>query len=92
MRAHAQVAKGLLKKGGLIAVCDFTVDDQKQGYLMPAFWQKVFATDHVFLRPEHREYLREQFATVEEADGFGTFPYVPPFLRAYWYAFVGRKE
>lgn len=84
-------AKRMLKKGGHICVCDFTLDDS-QGWGMQTFWRKTFATDHVYLRKEHREFLREQFKSVHEDLGYGTFPYVPPFLKAPWYVFVGRKE
>jgi len=72
-------------------VCDFTVDES-QGYGMQTMWSKIFASDHVYLRAEHRPFLREQFKSVHEELGFGTFPYVPAVMKAPWYVFVGRKE
>lgn len=84
-------AKRLLKKGGHVCVCDFTVDNS-QGWGMQTFWASVFASDHVYLRPERRPFLREEFVSVHEELGFGTFPYVPPVLQAPWYVFIGRKE
>jgi S-adenosylmethionine-diacylgycerolhomoserine-N-methlytransferase len=83
-------AKRLLKPGGHLCVCDFTVDDS-QWYGMNTFWRKTFATDHVFLRPEHRPFLRSQFKPVHEDLGYGTFPYVPPVLQCPWYVFIGQK-
>lgn len=91
-QAAVQNAKRLLKKGGHLCVCDFTVDPEQQGWGMPWFWRRLFATDHVHLREEHRVYLRAEFTPVHEDMGFGTFPYVPPFLRAPWYNFIGKKE
>ncbi|GAB5031040.1 sam-dependent methlyltransferase [Nannochloropsis oceanica] len=83
-------AKRLLKKGGHLCVCDFTVDET-QGWGMQTMWSKIFASDHVYLRAEHRPFLREQFKAVHDELGFGTFPYVPPVMRAPWYVFVGQK-
>lgn len=87
-----QNAKRILKPGGHICVCDFTVDPSQQGWGMAAFWKQLFATDHVHLREEHRTHLRAEFTPVEEQLGFGTFPYVPMFMKAPWYVFIGRKE
>ena len=77
--------------GGHVCVCDFTVDET-QGWGMQTMWSKIFASDHVYLRAEHRPYLREQFKTIHDELGFGAFPYVPPVMRAPWYVFVGQKE
>ena len=83
-------ARRLLKPGGHIAVCDFTVDESQYG-ISYSFWKRVFSTDHVFLNEEHRPYLRSQFEAVHEEMGYGDFPYVPGLLKCPWYAFVGKK-
>jgi len=85
-----QNALRLLKPGGHIAVCDFTVDESQYGF-SSAFWKKVFSTDHVFLNEEHRPYLRSQFEPVYEEVGFGDFPYVPGLLKCPYYVFVGKR-
>lgn len=90
-RAAVMNAKRLLKPGGHLCVCDFTVDPS-QWLGMSAFWKFTFATDHVFLNEEHRPFLRSQFETAHEDLGYGTFPYVPGLLQCPWYVFVGRKK
>jgi S-adenosylmethionine-diacylgycerolhomoserine-N-methlytransferase len=80
----------LLKPGGHIAVCDFTVSkDQWLG--MGPFWTWVFAHDHVHLKPEHIPTLQAAFTQTNLDAGFGDFPYVPTCLKCPWYAFVGQK-
>jgi S-adenosylmethionine-diacylgycerolhomoserine-N-methlytransferase len=51
-RAALRNAFNMLKVGGHICVCDFTVD-QSQWYLMPNFWKWVFAHDTVYPTEEH---------------------------------------
>lgn len=82
-------ANRLLKPGGHIAVCDFTVTDS-QWWGMAWFWTWVFAHDHVHLRREHVQVLKEVFEEVELKIGYGQFPYVP-FLWCPYYYFVGKK-
>lgn len=80
----------LLKIGGHIAVCDFTVSDtQYMG--MSSFWRWVFAHDHVHLRPEHISTLCVAFEKEHLEVGFGDFPYVPGCLQCAYYSFVGKK-
>lgn len=83
-------AKRLLKPGGHICVCDFTVD-ASQWFGMSSFWKFTFSQDHVFLREEHRPFLRAAFKPVHEELGYGTFPYVPPLLKCPYYVFIGQK-
>ena len=81
----------LLKPGGQLCVCDFTVH-RDQFSLSQWFWKSVFAQDHVFLRHEHLAYLRDQLEEEEGRTvlGYGGFPYVPV-LRSGYYVFFGRK-
>jgi S-adenosylmethionine-diacylgycerolhomoserine-N-methlytransferase len=90
-RKAIEVACGLLKPGGHLCVCDFTVDDS-QWPLMRSFWKRTFALDHVFLREEHRPFLRSKLQPVHEQLGYGTFPYVPPLLKCPYYVFIGQKQ
>ena len=81
----------LLKPGGQLCVCDFTVH-KSQFSLSQWFWKSLFAQDHVFLRHEHLAYLRDQLDEEEGRTvlGYGGFPYVPV-LRSGYYVFFGRK-
>ena len=81
----------LLKPGGHIAVCDFTVNRDEQWAGMPEFWTWLFSNDHVYLREEHLLALQTAFEQVDLQKGFGTFPYVPACFKAPWYSFVGKK-
>lgn len=83
----------LLRPGGHIGVCDFTVlPEEGQTGMMQSFWKKTFASDHVILTTEHRDYLKSVTDQVYEETGFGSLPYVPGFLKAGWYAFIGKKR
>ena len=80
----------MLKPGGHIAVCDFTVTkDQWIG--MSQLWTWIFSNDHVHLRKEHIPTLQYAFETVVCETGFGSFPYVPPLLQCPYYYYVGKK-
>eukprot|EP00640_Fibrocapsa_japonica_P002223 CAMPEP_0113952618 /NCGR_PEP_ID=MMETSP1339-20121228/90526_1 /TAXON_ID=94617 /ORGANISM="Fibrocapsa japonica" /LENGTH=342 /DNA_ID=CAMNT_0000961265 /DNA_START=27 /DNA_END=1056 /DNA_ORIENTATION=+ /assembly_acc=CAM_ASM_000762 len=89
-RAALQNAKRMLKPGGYICVCDFTVD-QSQWTGMGWLWKTIFKTDHVYLSEEHRPYLAENFEKVYESVGYGTFPYVPSIMRCPYFVFIGKK-
>lgn len=79
----------MLKPGGHIAVCDFTVlDEQWTG--MGALWTWIFSNDHVHLNPEHIPTLCSAFEKVILGTGFGHFPYVPLLTCPYYY-FIGKK-
>jgi len=83
----------LLRPGGHLCVCDFTVlPDQGQWALSQRFWTSTFAKDHVHLKVEHRLHLKEVTEPKYEETGFGPLPYTPLFLRAGWYAYVGVKK
>ena len=92
-KAAVQNALRLLRVGGHLCVCDFTVlPDQGQWEVAQRFWTRTFASDHVHLSHEHRQYLKEVTSEVYEETGFGGLPYTPPMLRAAWYAYVGLKR
>ena len=92
-KAAIQNALRLLRPGGHLCVCDFTVlPDQGQWRLAQRFWTSTFAADHVHLNPEHRQYLKEVTEAKFEDTGFGGLPYTPPMLRAAWYAYIGVKR
>lgn len=89
---QVQNALRLLRPGGHLCVCDFTVlPDRGQSQIMSSFWKRIFATDHVLLNEEHRQYLKDVTMEKFEETGFGGLPYVPPMLRAGWYAYIGVK-
>eukprot|EP00192_Tetraselmis_astigmatica_P018193 CAMPEP_0117657672 /NCGR_PEP_ID=MMETSP0804-20121206/5455_1 /TAXON_ID=1074897 /ORGANISM="Tetraselmis astigmatica, Strain CCMP880" /LENGTH=256 /DNA_ID=CAMNT_0005464141 /DNA_START=144 /DNA_END=914 /DNA_ORIENTATION=+ len=80
----------LLKPGGHLCVCDFTVDPARQWSIMQYFWKTLFASDHVHLNEEHRKVLEKKFVKERVDIGYGSFPYVP-LLRCPYYYFIGRK-
>ena len=55
------------------------------------FWAAVFDTDGISIGPERRAALDHRFERLWEENGEGGIPYVP-YLRAPWYAWVGRAE
>jgi len=84
----------MLKPGGCIAVCDFTITDTQWnvcGVGMSEFWKSIFAMDHVHLRFEHIPTLQVAFEQQSLEIDFGTFPYVPGCLKCPYYSFVGKK-
>lgn len=89
-----QLAKSLLREGGIIGVSDFTVDGSIQSFdFMKSVWKRIFSTDHVYLNEEHREYLSSQFEPSFHYSNLGDFPYLPSlFVACPYYVFVGRKS
>ena len=81
----------MLKKGGHIAVCDFTVLENEQWPGMSQLWTWIFKHDHVHLRKEHIATLNVAFEQTSLETGFGQFPYVPGCMKCPYYAFVGKK-
>ena len=91
-KASIANAKRLLKPGGHLCVCDFTVDPGSQAGVMQKFWTFIFSTDHVHLSPEHVPHLQAEFKQTLLRRGYGTFPYVPGVLKCPYYVYIGRKE
>ena len=85
-------AKRLLKPGGHLCVCDFTVDPGSQSGVMQKFWTFIFSTDHVHLSPDHVPHLQAEFKQTLLQRGYGTFPYVPGVLKCPYYVYIGQKE
>lgn len=81
---------------GLLGVADFYVSGKhdypmrQMPWAVRFFWRSIFDTDGIDLGPERRSYLDHQLSRVWELNDEGTIPWVPPFLKAPWYAWVGR--
>ena len=87
----------MLKPGGVIGVVDFFVARKypaeslaKHRWSRRTFWPTWFASDNVFLSPDHIPYLQNKFETVTLQQHRGKVPYLP-FVRAPYYVFIGRK-
>eukprot|EP00948_MAST-09A_sp_MAST-9A-sp1_P003957 g3957.t1 len=88
-------AKRLLKKGGHLCVCDFTVlPEQGQSSFSQWLFKFVFSHDHVFLRKEHHDTLRNDpdLSQVRFETGYGGFPYVPGVFQSGFYVYEGVKN
>lgn len=86
----------VLKPGGLFGVVDFYVarkfsDNVKHGWLTRTGWPTWFASDNVFLSPDHVPYLERRFESVTKTEHRGKIPYIP-LARVPYYVFVGRKR
>jgi len=94
---HAiDMAYQLLKPGGRIAVVDFYVSRKypnpslkKHAWWARSFWPIWFASDGVFLNPEHLAYLQYRFKDHSIVEKTGSIPYLP--LKAPYYLFIGKK-
>lgn len=82
-------ALSLLKKGGTIAVVDFTVCSS-QGWVASRFWQAWFGHDGVRLDREHTTSLRRYFPVHQYEERRCPVPYLPGFTVPY-YLFIGSK-
>jgi S-adenosylmethionine-diacylgycerolhomoserine-N-methlytransferase len=87
----------MLKPGGTLGVVDFFVARKypREGlathrWSTRTFWPTWFASDNVFLHPDHIPYLQSRFETVSLDQHRGKVPYLP-LVRAPYYRFVGRK-
>lgn len=87
-----------LKPGGHLAVVDFyvsrkhTSDDLKtHGWFTRSLWPLWFATDNVFLNPDHLAYLEHKLERKFLSQNRGKVPYMP-FAKAPYYLFIGRKR
>lgn len=85
-------ARRMLRPGGVICVCDFTVDPARQSRLSQAFWKRLFKLDHVHLSEEHTAFLQREFKTHELTIDYGGFPYVPSSVKAPFFWFIGEKS
>jgi S-adenosylmethionine-diacylgycerolhomoserine-N-methlytransferase len=87
----------LLKPGGRIGVVDFYVSRKhpaegmtRHGWLTRSCWPIWFASDNVFLSPDHLPCLQSRFETLRLEERRGKIPYMP-LVRAPHYVFIGRK-
>jgi SAM-dependent methyltransferase len=69
-QAALRNAYRMLKPGGHIAVCDFTVT-KEQWFGMAKLWTWIFSNDHVHLSASHIPTLETCFETVVCKTGFG---------------------
>jgi S-adenosylmethionine-diacylgycerolhomoserine-N-methlytransferase len=90
-------ARVLLKPGGMIGVVDFYVARKwpaegmrRHSSLRRWFWRSWFASDNVFLSPDHLPWLTGHFQTVRLDECLGRVPYMLG-LKAPYYIFLGRK-
>lgn len=90
-------AYSLLKPGGMIGVVDFYVARKwaaegmkRHSALRRWFWRSWFASDNVFLSPDHLPWLTSHFQTVKLEERLGGVPYMLG-LKAPYYIFLGRK-
>lgn len=89
-------ARRILKPGGHIGAVDFFVCRKHgtAGYDHPwatrSFWPLWFATDNVFLSPDHAPYLHARFEPLHFSTHRAKLPYMP-IVRAPYYLFVGKK-
>lgn len=95
--AAIQNALQMLKPGGRIGVVDFYVARKypseglaRHGWATRSFWPVWFASDNVFLSPDHLPCLRRQLQTETLEEHRARIPYLP-LIRAPYYIFVGRK-
>ena len=87
----------ILKPGGIIGVVDFYVSRKwaadgfkRHGWLRRSYMPVHFATDNVFLSPDHVPYLHKHFEPVEFQECLARIPYFP-IMKAPYYIFLGRK-
>lgn len=88
----------ILKPGGLIGVTDFQVSRKhpvegnvRHGWLTRTFWPAWFASDNVFLSPDHLPFLQRHFDCRFLAQKRGRPPYLP-FVTVPYYTFIGSRS
>ena len=96
--AAIENALAMLKPGGLIGVVDFYVSRKYPGdglkrhrWFTRTFWPAWFASDNVFLSPDHVPFLHRHFEPVHFEESRSKVPYIP-FVRTPYYVFVGKKR
>jgi S-adenosylmethionine-diacylgycerolhomoserine-N-methlytransferase len=87
----------LLQPGGHAGIVDFYVARKypETGLVQHGWWTRIgwpawFASDNVFLNPDHVPYLRRRLTTVTLEERRAKVPYLP-LVRVPYYVFVGRK-
>jgi S-adenosylmethionine-diacylgycerolhomoserine-N-methlytransferase len=95
--AAADRALQILEPGGFVGVVDFYVGrkhpDQglaRHGWWTRFGWPAWFASDNVFLNPDHIPFWRWRLATSVLEECRAKVPYLP-LVRVPYYVFVGRK-
>lgn len=90
-------ARRILRVGGQVGVVDFYVSRKhvappltRHGWFTRHGWPTWFATDNVFLSPDHLPRLRDLFQTVHCTEHRAKVPYMP-LVRVPYYIFVGQK-
>jgi S-adenosylmethionine-diacylgycerolhomoserine-N-methlytransferase len=83
------VAYELVKPGGYIAVCDFTVT-KDMSLFTQTVWPAVFKQDGIRLNHEHIPALRARFIEKTCVVNYGGFPYVP-LIEVPFFHWVGQK-
>lgn len=91
-------AWAMLGPGGTIGVVDFYVSRKyplegmvRHGWLARWFWPTWFASDNVFLSPDHVPYLHRRFNALRLIESRAPIPYLP-FARVPNYIFIGQKR
>jgi S-adenosylmethionine-diacylgycerolhomoserine-N-methlytransferase len=88
----------VLKTGRILGAVDFFVsrnhppaNSRRLSWLSRLFWPTWFASDNVFLSPDHLPFLRNQCEQLSCAESFARLPYLPG-LCAPYYTFMGRLQ
>lgn len=92
----------MLRPGGVIGVVDFYVSRKhpapgrvRHPWTTRTLWPAWFASDNVFLSPDHVEYLHHRFEPLEFSEHLGEHGHVAryaPTIRIPFYRFVGIKR
>lgn len=95
-------AWGILRPGGAIGVVDFYVSRKhpapgrvRHSRVTRTLWPAWFASDNVFLSPDHVEYLHHRFEPVEFSEHLGEHGGIikhSPTVRIPYYRFIGIKR
>ncbi len=90
-------AYGMLRPGGTIGVVDFYVSrkypataHKRHSWLTRSFWPLWFASDNVFVSPDHVPYLHQRFDVVCFEEHACRIPYLW-LMRMPYYMLIGKK-